>query len=167
MKTFKIILSSLLLFVALSPNVYALGGGGSRQPSATSQQNSDYQAGVRAVKKHDWTTAINHLEKAVKSDPNNANAWNYLGYSYRKSGNLNKAFPAYDRAIAIDPNHKGAHEYLGEAYLQAGNLPKAQAELDKLTQICGKNCDQTRDLKKAIDAYKVKHPTSSSNRSNR
>lgn len=167
MKIFKIILSSLLLLVALSPNVYALGGGGSKRPSATSEQNSDYQAGVRAVKKHDWTTAINHLEKAVKSDPQNADAWNYLGYSYRKSGNLNKAFPAYERALSLDPNHKGAREYLGEAYLQAGNLPKAQAELDKLIQICGQNCEQTNDLKKAIAAYEAKHPASSSARPSR
>jgi Tfp pilus assembly protein PilF len=161
MKTFKIILTSFLLLVALSPSVYAIGGGGSRRPPATSQQNSDYQAGVRAVKKQDWATAINYLEKAVKSDPQNADAWNYLGYSYRKSGNLKQAFPAYERALAIDPNHKGAHEYLGEAYLQAGNLPKAQAELDKLIRICGQNCEQTRDLKKAIEAYQAGKPVSS------
>lgn len=165
MKLFKIILSSLVLLLALSPSVYAIGGGGSKKPSTTSQQNPNYQAGVTAVKNHDWTAAISYLKKAIKSEPQNADAWNYLGYSYRKSGNLDKAFPAYKQALALDPYHKGAHEYLGEAYLQAGNLPKAQAELATLSQICGQNCEQTLELKKAIAAYQAKYPASSSVRS--
>jgi Tfp pilus assembly protein PilF len=117
---------------------------------------------VKAVKKQDWKTAIQNLEKAVASDPNNADAWNYLGYSYRKKGELDKSFPAYERALKLDPKHREAHEYLGEAYLQAGNLAKAQAQLEKLTQICGQGCKETKELKEAIDAYKAGKRSSSS-----
>lgn len=151
----KILTGCVLLLFSLSPTVHAFGGGGSQKPSVTSGQNDlNYLAGKKAVKAKDWSTAIRYLEQAVKSYPQNANAWNYLGFSYRKSGNLNKAFPAYEQALKIDPKHRGAYEYLGEAYLQAGNLPKAQAQLDRLTKICGQNCEEFKDLQKAIEVYK-------------
>jgi Tfp pilus assembly protein PilF len=163
MKLLQIIAGGLILSLALAPaSVYAIGGGGSKpQPTTPDQGNRDYRSGVDAVKKQDWTTAIRYLEKAVASSPNNADAWNYLGYSYRKSGKLDQSFTAYEKALAIDPNHRGAREYLGEAYLQAGNLPKAKAQLDKLVQICGQNCKQTRELRQAIGAYQTGKPTPS------
>ena len=152
----KILTGSLLMLLSVAPAVHALEGGGSQEPSATSGQNDpNYRSGKKAVKAKDWSTAIHYLEKAVQSDPKNADAWNYLGFSYRKSGNLNKAFPAYEQALKIDPKHRGAYEYLGEAYLQSGNLPKAQAQLDRLVKICGQNCEESKDLQKAIKVYKA------------
>ena len=152
----KILTGSLLMLLSVAPAVHALEGGGSQEPSATSGQNDpNYRSGKKAVKAKDWSTAIRYLEQAVKSDPQNADAWNYLGFSYRKSGNLNKAFPAYEQALKIDPKHRGAYEYLGEAYLQSGNLPKAQAQLDRLVKICGQNCEESKDLQKAIKVYKA------------
>jgi tetratricopeptide (TPR) repeat protein len=152
----KILTSSLVLLLPLASAVHALEGGGSQEPSATSGQNDrNYRSGKKAAKAKDWSTAIRYLEQAVKSDPQNADAWNYLGFSYRKSGNLNKAFPAYEQALKIDPKHRGAYEYLGEAYLQSGNLPKAQAQLDRLVKICGQNCEESKDLQTAIEVYKA------------
>jgi tetratricopeptide (TPR) repeat protein len=152
----KILTSSLVLLFPFALVVHALEGGGSQEPSATSGLNDpNYRSGKKAAKAKDWSTAIRYLEQAVKSDPQNADAWNYLGFSYRKSGNLNKAFPAYEQALKIDPKHRGAYEYLGEAYLQSGNLPKAQAQLDRLVKICGQNCEESKDLQKAIEVYKA------------
>jgi tetratricopeptide (TPR) repeat protein len=157
----KTLTGSLLLLLLLTPAVHAFGGGGSQKPSVTSGQNDpNYLAGKKAAKAKDWSTAIRYLEQAVKSYPQNADAWNYLGFSYRKSGNLDKAFPAYEQALKIDPKHRGAYEYLGEAYLQAGNLPKAQAQLDQLIKICSQNCEETKDLQKAIKAYKASKSSS-------
>jgi cytochrome c-type biogenesis protein CcmH/NrfG len=158
----KLLLGSLIFLLVLSPTAaaFAMGGGGSPKPAATSgQKNPDYLAGKQAAKAKDWPKAIRSLEKATKSYPQNADAWNYLGYSYRKSGNLAKAFPAYEQALKIDPKHRGALEYLGEAYLQAGNLPKAQVQLDRLVKICGQNCEESKDLKKAIATYKAAKST--------
>jgi tetratricopeptide (TPR) repeat protein len=152
----KILTGCLLFLLVLSPNVHAIGGGGSQKPSpANGQTDPDYRAGKKAAKAKDWPTAIRYLEKAVKNNSQNADAWNYLGFSYRKSGNLAKAFPAYEQALKIDPKHRGAYEYLGEAYLQAGNLPQAQLQMDQLIKICGRNCEESKDLQKAINAYKA------------
>jgi cytochrome c-type biogenesis protein CcmH/NrfG len=154
--TLKILTGSLLLTLSLAPSIHAIGGGGSQKPSVTSgQSDPNYLAGKKAAKSKDWSAAIRYLEQAIKSYPQNADAWNYLGFSYRKSGNLDKAFPAYEQALKIDPKHRGAYEYLGEAYLQADDLPKAQAQLDQLINICSQNCEEVKDLQKAIKAYKA------------
>ena len=42
--------------------------------------------GRKAVEAQDWNKAVEFLEKAVRADPNNADAHNFLGYAYRKKG---------------------------------------------------------------------------------
>ena len=127
--------------------LFASGGGGegySQQESAPSLQDIK-----RTIDNHNYSAAITELKKYLKKDPRSADAYNYLGFSYRKSGHLPDAFKAYDKALALDPKHLGAHEYLGEAYLMNKEPEKARAELAKLKGICG-NCEEYRDLDKAI-----------------
>ena len=54
--------------------------------------------------------AIKTLQALLEKDGNNADAWNLLGFSYRKSDNLDRAWDAYERALTIEPNHLGANE---------------------------------------------------------
>jgi cytochrome c-type biogenesis protein CcmH/NrfG len=131
--------------------VFASGGGGegiSLRESAPSLQEIK-----RTIDSHKYPEAISQLKAYIRSDAKNADAYNYLGFSYRKNGNLSDAFKAYEKALKIDPKHLGAHEYLGEAYLQKKEPEKAKATLNKLKVICG-NCEEARDLEKAIAAYK-------------
>jgi tetratricopeptide (TPR) repeat protein len=124
---------------------------GSIVEEATS--GSDYDKGVKAVKSEKYKDAIQLLEKAVQKDPRKADAWNYLGYSQRKTGQYEAALKSYTRALELDPKHKGAHEYLGELYLMTDNLPKAEEQLKKLGELCG-SCSERKDLEKAVAAYK-------------
>ena len=81
-----------------------------------------------------------------------------LGYSYRKVGSFDKSMEHYQRALKIDSSHRYAHEYLGELYLDLNQLDNAEKQLAALKKACpffGK-CEEFEDLKKAIDAYKVK-----------
>ncbi len=114
---------------------------------------SDYDKGVKAVRSEKYKDAIQLLEKAVQKDPRKADAWNYLGYSQRKTGQYEAALKSYTRALELDPKHKGAHEYLGELYLMTDNLPKAEEQLKKLGELCG-GCSERKDLEKAVAAYK-------------
>ena len=102
-----------------------------------------------------YAEAIPLLQAYASRAPKDADAQNWLGYSYRKSGNLDAAFKHYGRALELDPKHRGAHEYVGEAYLLAGNLPKAQEHLKALDKLCWLPCEQHDDLAKAIAAYKA------------
>lgn len=116
--------------------------------------NADFAAGKKAVAAKDWNGAVAAFDKVVKRDPKNADAFNMLGYSYRWLGKMDESFANYEKALALEPNHRGAHEYVGVAYLKVKQPAKAQEHLAKLEKICGKNCEEYKDLAKAIADYK-------------
>ena len=86
--------------------------------------------------------------------PQNADIQNYLGFVSRKMNKLGKSDAYYKKALQLNPMHKGALEYQGELFLQYENLEKANANLKLLERICGVNCDEYKDLKKAIENFK-------------
>jgi Flp pilus assembly protein TadD len=118
------------------------------------EEVSDYATGRRAVKAKDWKAAVVALKKAVKNAPDNADIHNDLGHAYRQLGEMDLSFSHYNEALRLNPNHREAHEYIGEAYLKIGKPEKAAEHLAKLETICGKNCEEYRDLARAIAAYK-------------
>src|SRR5882672_5120539 len=85
---------------------------------AATPVNTAFDEGRRAIDGAQWQVAIAAFERALATQPNDANAYNYLGYANRKLGKYELAFANYNKALAIDPEHKGAHEYIGEAYLE-------------------------------------------------
>ena len=122
-------------------------------PSAA-KLDPDYAAGKKAIAAKDWSGAIKSLSSAALRDTRNPDIQNYLGFAYRKAGDMDSAFKHYDRALQLNPRHRGAHEYVGEAYLLVGNLPKAEEHLSALQKICLIPCEEYGDLKKEIDAYR-------------
>src|SRR5262245_65689255 len=86
----------------------------SRGNSTVAPRDSQYAEAERAVKRGDYPAAIRLLEGVVAKNDRDADAYNLLGYSVRKSGDAAKAIPIYDKALAIDPKHSGAHEYRSE-----------------------------------------------------
>ena len=142
-----------LLAVALlllSPAVFAAGADSPTPPS-----NPDYAAAVAKLKAGDYGAAIELLHKAHAAEPKNADVLNQLGYTHRKTGELEKAKGFYAQALAIDPDHRGAHEYIGELYLMTGDVAKAEEHLARLDKICLFGCEEYRQLKKAVAAYKA------------
>ncbi|MFO0997681.1 MAG: tetratricopeptide repeat protein [Alphaproteobacteria bacterium] len=131
----------------------SLAMGSSTPSSAPAKPESDYSKGERAVKAKDYKGAIPLLEKVVASDPKNADAFNYLGFSHRKLGDKDKALANYKKALDIDPNHLGANEYLGELYLEMGDLPSAEQRLATLDKFC-KTCEETHELREAVEKFK-------------
>ncbi len=127
---------------------------GSTSSSTRPAKTSNFEQGVAAVKTENYERAIDLLQKVVAVTPDNADAWNFIGFSHRNLKNLDRALPAYNKALAIDPKHRGANEYLGELYLQIGDLAKAEERLEKLDKICFFGCEEYDDLKAAIEVYK-------------
>lgn len=121
-------------------------------PAPTAQ--SYYDEARASLKANKWRPALENLKQAVLLAPDSADIHNLLGYSYRKQGNLDKAFEHYGIALRLDPKHVGAHEYLGETYLLNKDLPSAEKHLASLEALCGQSCDQYRELRNAIDDYK-------------
>jgi tetratricopeptide (TPR) repeat protein len=119
-----------------------------------SSGNKDLAEARALVEKGGYAEAIPLLEKVLAAEPKNADAYNYLGFSHRKLSNVEAALDFYRRALEIEPKHLGANEYLGELHLELGELEKAEERLAVLDKACFFGCDEYRDLKKAIKAYK-------------
>jgi Flp pilus assembly protein TadD len=113
----------------------------------------DFAIGKKAVESKNWTAAVDSFKKAVAANPNNPDAHNMLGYSYRALNRFDESFAAYDKALAIDPKHKGALEYSGMGYLKTNQKAKAEAQLARLTAVCA-GCPETVSLAKAVADYK-------------
>ncbi|MEC9348012.1 MAG: tetratricopeptide repeat protein [Pseudomonadota bacterium] len=140
--------------LALAPQVAGAMGssdsGSSSSRPAAKPVDSDYEKAVKLVEAQDYKGAVTLLRGVTRRDPSNPDAWNYLGYSLRKSGDYLNAISSYRQALAIDPDHKGAHEYLGQAYLEIGNLPAAEEQLAALDSICTFGCAEYTSLKQAV-----------------
>jgi Flp pilus assembly protein TadD len=129
---------------------------------AASALDPDYAAGRKALDAKDWNGAIKSLSSAARRNPENADIQNYLGFAYRKSGNLDLAFKHYKQALALDPRHRGAHEYIGEAYLMKGDLKSAEKHLATLREICLLPCEELTDLEREIAKHGKKSPSKNS-----
>ena len=151
-----VLVLALVLALGLGATPVLADGGGGGGATSTAWENPDYRAAVKEIDKKNYDAAIPLLQKVVATDPEHADAYNYLGYSHRQLGKVDEAVGFYQRALAIDPDHLGANEYLGELWLQVGDLAKAEKRLEVLDDACFFGCDQYYKLRDAIDDYKKK-----------
>ena len=154
----------LLAAVAATPVLASGGGGGGGMTTLSngtlSAVDPEYSHGVAEIEAGHFPQAVALLESYVARSPahaQDADAQNWLGYAYRKSGNLDAAFLHYDKALAINPKHRGAHEYMGEAYLMTGNLAQAEEHLKALDKLCFTPCEEYTHLKLAVATWKASH----------
>jgi Flp pilus assembly protein TadD len=145
-----------LVFLVCALALAPAGAVDTEDTSSQSQSNPDYMAAKAAIREKNWKGAIQSLHKAAAADGANADVQNLLGYSYRHMGQFKEAFAHYKEALRLNPRHRGAHEYIGEAYLQTNDLAKAQEHLAALDRLCLFPCEEYKDLKKSVEAYKRK-----------
>jgi Flp pilus assembly protein TadD len=109
-------------------------------------------ASVRAkIKAQDYSGALAEL-RDLAEDTQQADVYNLLGYTLRKTGDFKTSLTYYTKALELQPDHKAAREYLGELYLETGSLEKAKEQLAVLRRLCPEGCEEREDLQKAIDA---------------
>jgi tetratricopeptide (TPR) repeat protein len=154
MKKSSIVLASLSAFLVFGGSSNIAQAAPFETTPVEDAKIDEFVAGKAAIAKKDWRAAARNFEAVVKKDPKNADAHNFLGYSYRWLNNMDGSFKHYAIALQLDPNHRGAHEYVGIAHLKVKNLDKAKEHLARLETICGKTCEEYEDLAKAIAAYK-------------
>ena len=95
-----------------------------------------------------YSKALKKLQKAYKSDKNNPDILNYLGFTLRKTGKLKEAEKYYLAGLKIKPDHNGINEYLGELYVKTGRMDLAKERLDVLKNC---NCEEYTELKEVIE----------------
>lgn len=173
----KLVLTLLLALAA--PNAYAADTGGSAPastpapvaattptptpkyevvtPTATSMPSAptknlttDLTAIRSLIASKNFSSALASLKIADRNYPNNADINNLLGYSARNLKQNKAAATYYTKALRINPNHLGALEYQGELFMVTKKISAAKRNLAKLKRLCGVNCEEYLDLKKAI-----------------
>jgi len=97
-----------------------------------------------------YLKAFSKFEKAYAKDKKNPDILNYLGYTLRKTGNLEKAEIFYLKGLDLDANHLGINEYLGELYVQTNRIKLAKKRLEVLN---GCKCEEYEELKELIENY--------------
>ena len=160
-------LSILIISLLLTTHLFAAGSDSSSSSSGDSSTESLYKDAVKLIKragklekkdKKDkaaklYTQAYKKLEKAYKSDKENPDILNYMGFTTRKVGNFDQAEKFYLEGLKIKPNHNGINEYLGELYVQTNQIDKANERLAVLKNC---NCDEYNELELIIKNKGVK-----------
>lgn len=78
-------------------------------------------AAAPAVPQADIDSMISRLEARLKDNPNDAEGWRMLGWSFFETGRFAEAATAYRRATSLDPNNADYWSSLGEALVLAGS----------------------------------------------
>jgi tetratricopeptide (TPR) repeat protein len=151
----KYLLSAMIIAASTSFAFAAGSGSSSGGYSSSSNDTSVFGDAKKLVNAGEYVAAIPKLKSVTVSEPRNADAFNLLAFSYRKSGDLDNAAPNYAKALELNPKHRGALEYQGEMYLQLGQVEKAEANLQRIDDICWLSCDEERQLQNAIAEWRA------------
>ena len=137
---------------------YAAGSSGSNGQDKASLYKSGKKLVLRAKKLEEkdkvekakklYLKAYDKFEKAYNKDKKNADILNYLGYTLRKTGDLEQAEIYYLKGLELDSKHLGINEYLGELYVQTNRIELAKQKLEVLK---GCNCEEYEELKELIE----------------
>jgi predicted Zn-dependent protease len=111
-----------------------------------------------AMDAEDWVDAARLLVAVVADAPDNADAYAYLGRSYRQLGEPEQALIYYVHALRLRPDHRGALVELGTFYLDMNKLPEAVELLARLARVCGKDCEAYRALETEMLQHRAAHP---------
>lgn len=147
--------STLSLALTLGVTALPVAQAADTMPSAAAPRDNREARDLKTAREHiarkDWPAAVGVLQPLSQAYPDNADAFNLLGYSLRNLKRYDESLAAYDRALTINPNHRGALEYQGIAYVEMGRMDPARAHLARLDRLCTFSCEEYRSLKKAIE----------------
>ena len=153
-----LIILSILLFSPLDTKFVYAAGSVDADSDKASLHKSGKKLVIKAKKLEEknktekakklYLRAYDKLEKAYAKDKKNPDILNYLGYTLRKTGNLEKAETFYLEGLKLDAGHLGINEYLGELYVETGRIELAKERLKVLN---GCKCEEYEELKELIE----------------
>jgi cytochrome c-type biogenesis protein CcmH/NrfG len=151
MKTLPTILTAMTLVAGLGLAPALMPAPAYAVDNMSSTDAPDLTSVRAKIKAKDYTAALAEL-RDLAEDTQQADVYNLLGFTLRKTGDFKTSLTYYTKALELQPDHKAAREYLGELYVETGNLAKAKEQLAILAKLCPSGCEEREDLQKAINA---------------
>src|SRR6185369_14570828 len=128
MKTLQSVMTGVMLVVGLGLAPVLLPAPAMAVDSMSSTGAPDLTSVRAKIKAKDYTAALAEL-RDLAEDTQQADVYNLLGFTLRKTGDFKTSLTYYTKALELEPDHKAAREYLGELYVETGNLAKAKEQL--------------------------------------
>ena len=151
MKKLLVIICSALFFAQpLLSAGYGVSDTSSSESSGKDKKIDPFASVYKLIDLEKFTEAHNAL-KLLNVPTKQADKFNLLGFTARKSGDLDTAREFYIKALEINPKHVNALEYQGELFLQLGKVADAQQNLERIQKICWLPCNAEKQLEKAIE----------------
>jgi cytochrome c-type biogenesis protein CcmH/NrfG len=151
MKTLQSILASTALLVSLGLALALVPAPAFAVDNMESTDAPDLSSVRAKIKAKDYAAALTEL-RDIAEDTQQADVYNLLGFTLRKTGDFKTSLTYYTKALELQPDHKAAREYLGELYVETGNMEKAKEQLAVLAKLCPAGCEEREDLQKEISA---------------
>jgi cytochrome c-type biogenesis protein CcmH/NrfG len=151
MKTLQSIMASTALLVSLGLAPALMPAPAFAVDNMESTNAPDLSSVRAKIKAKDYAAALTEL-RDIAEDTQQADVYNLLGFTLRKTGDFKTSLTYYTKALELQPDHKAAREYLGELYVETGNVEKAKEQLAVLAKLCPAGCEEREDLQKAISA---------------
>ena len=90
-----------------------------------------YFRGICYERKKQWSKAEADFKRVLAFEPDNADALNYLGYTWVDRGeNLTEAFDMIRKAVELEPNSGAITDSLGWAHYKLGQYQEAKKQLE-------------------------------------
>ena len=95
-----------------------------------------YFRGICYERTKQWDKAVADFKKVLENDPDNADALNYLGYTWvDRNENLNEAFEMIRKAVKLEPRSGAIVDSLGWAHYKLGQYGDAKEHLERAVEL--------------------------------
>jgi Flp pilus assembly protein TadD len=91
--------------------------------------------GEALVNSRQFVAAVDVLREATRKNPNDAEAWFYLGLASEGTGDLSGALQSYEHAIHLKGDHSDALRCLAMLYGNTGRAAEAWETTQQLARI--------------------------------
>jgi len=95
-----------------------------------------YFRGICYERTKQWDLAVADFQRVLRYNPDDADALNYLGYTWVDRGeNLNEAFDMIRKAVELEPQSGAIVDSLGWAHYKLGQYDKAKINLEDAVEL--------------------------------
>ena len=146
----KTIVLSIALLTGMALTPILTGSAAFAVDDDTSTGSVDLSSVRAKIKAGSYGAALEEL-RGLAEDTQQADIYNLIGYTLRKTGDYATSLTYYTKALQLQPDYRPAREYLGELYVETGNFSKAREQLVALVKLCPSGCEERQDLEMALE----------------